>query len=260
MRLHRRDNRERGRCFHARRPESRPGPRYSLRPQPAIVIPLHGQATFGETKHEGLCARRSAFGARGAAYLGGNRLSVHERLSAIALQLQLLPVEMLLPGADVHGAEARRAPGCEPVLRAAAIGRRVQPRLAGPATALHRTMTLALRKTTAALVLAALWFAPYAAGADQPDQDLGTANLVYSTCSRQDPFSKGFCAGYMSSIYDRIARTNRQIARCGPKHLSAPQLGDLVVNFLKDHPALLHGEAEAATVAAMQEAWCQNGR
>ena len=74
-----------------------------------------------------------------------------------------------------------------------------------------------------------------------------------------DDFGAAYCVGYIDaafsfSVYHEESKRRREV--CWPKlELTTGQLVQVVVKYLKEHPADLHEEALLLTIRAFEEAF-----
>lgn len=81
-----------------------------------------------------------------------------------------------------------------------------------------------------------------------------TGTDIYQDCTTDEDryFVQGYCLGYIIGAYDALPRAPK---RCAPQRLSAQDLQDVVVNYLRVRPQDRHLPAAGLVEAAIKDAW-----
>jgi hypothetical protein len=77
-----------------------------------------------------------------------------------------------------------------------------------------------------------------------------TGNELLSMCN--DPTDKRICLGTVSGYYDMLQWMDRT---CADRTVTMGQAADVVIKFLRDHPASRHLSAASLASAALMQAF-----
>jgi hypothetical protein len=80
-------------------------------------------------------------------------------------------------------------------------------------------------------------------------------NDLYKTCQQVDGPSIARCIGYIDGVTDEMLAYLGGKG-CLPPGLTESKLHDVVVGYLRDHPAERNSSAATVVGAAIQRAWC----
>ena len=84
-----------------------------------------------------------------------------------------------------------------------------------------------------------------------------TGNDLYTMCNEDDYYSRGVCIGYIMGIVDDFGEEPHTSTCRLPRHITAAQVRDVVVKYLRDHPAERHLSASSEAWVAIFNAWCK---
>lgn len=113
-----------------------------------------------------------------------------------------------------------------------------------------------LRATIAAIVLSST---TSPASAEGPD--IYTGNGLYRVCSEESPgFQSGLCHGFIAGVIARSSLAERIVPKsgliCDVSRAENGQIRDVIVAYLRDHPADRHYASSQLIVQALQAAFC----
>lgn len=87
-----------------------------------------------------------------------------------------------------------------------------------------------------------------------------SGNSILAACTGITPIQMTSCAGYIEGVADGLAlvRYNSKLPPCIPIGVTASQLRDVVVEYLKAHAVTRQLPAAEMVTLSLGEAWCPN--
>ena len=83
-----------------------------------------------------------------------------------------------------------------------------------------------------------------------------SGNNLANDCNNNDnKFSNGVCYGYVMGVTDLLLWVNTNLKLCAPSEATGGQVVAIVRKFLKEHPEMLHEDADFLVMSALQEAF-----
>lgn len=87
--------------------------------------------------------------------------------------------------------------------------------------------------------------------------DFETGNSIYSLCEAKEVWKRATCHSYIIGVFDARWSEGKSAAlpTCPPKGITRKQVQDVVLAWLKDHPANRHEDASILIHVALFKAW-----
>ena len=83
-----------------------------------------------------------------------------------------------------------------------------------------------------------------------------SGNNLANDCKKDDgKFSDGVCYGYVMGVTDLLLWVNPNVKLCAPSEATGGQVVAIVRKFLKEHPEMLHEDADFLVMSALLEAF-----
>jgi Rap1a immunity proteins len=92
----------------------------------------------------------------------------------------------------------------------------------------------------------------------QADEAFYSGNQILSMCESQSAFDYGRCLGYVLAVSDIMGMTMENtgwVKNCQPPGVTSDQLKDVVVQYLRNHPADHHYAAPGPVLMALSQAF-----
>jgi len=96
--------------------------------------------------------------------------------------------------------------------------------------------------------------------AGEASADFMTGNKLNAFCASSKLNEQSGCAGYVEGVIDYMewVRLEQHKPQCIPMGTQAPQVADVVLDYLRDHPEMRSYAATDLVVLAITKAWnCQ---
>jgi hypothetical protein len=83
-----------------------------------------------------------------------------------------------------------------------------------------------------------------------------SGNDLFSSCSKDTSFEKGYCLGYVVGVADTLTEdTISGFSACIPANATQGQLRSIVTKWLQDNPRYRHYSAGSLAAAAISNAF-----